>query len=206
MLNELLGEQNVTEAIFHIIPEKKDEGGELDGSAAGSEANSGNAGAGQSEADSNDQVDLHGVTFDGDYCGKSADPFYGTGKRKGQWKKRRGVDDAVYDAWYLTQIPTGDEQNTANSSGEDEQINTAGAFGNQQADNTPESTPAPETCGEFMGWVSNKQAAKLITQEDIGEAYATAGIAVTDLFTPDEAAVRQHVTTLYQILAVKAGA
>lgn len=154
-----------------------------------------------------DQVDPHGVTFDPEYCGVSETPFYTSGKRKDQWKKKRNVPDATYDAWYLTQLPTKEgTQNTG--TGDDEPVNTAGAFSGQQqqADGASDATPAPQSCGEFMGWVSAKQAAELLTQEDIGNAYATADIEVSDLFSPDDALVKQRVTALYQILAAKAGA
>ena len=52
----------------------------------------------------NDQaVDLHGVAFDQAYCARAEEPFYTTGPRSGQWKKKRGVDDAAYDKWYTSQ-------------------------------------------------------------------------------------------------------
>ena len=147
------------------------------------------------------EVDEKGVVFDAKFCGKAAIPFYGTGKRKGQWKKLRGVTDEAYDAWYTSQ-PKAEVTNTAE---DDEPVNTAGAF---SADTTaaPDSN-APTDCGSFMGWVSAKQAAELLTQDDIGQAYLKVGVAVTDLFPPnDPATIEKHVTALYVMLSVKAGA
>ncbi len=49
-------------------------------------------------------VDEHGVPFDAAYCGTAKDPFYKSGKRKGQWKRRQGVDEAKYDLWHAEQV------------------------------------------------------------------------------------------------------
>jgi hypothetical protein len=48
--------------------------------------------------------DKKGVAFDIKYCAQAADPFYGTGKQAGQWKKRKGVLEETYDAWYSTHL------------------------------------------------------------------------------------------------------
>ena len=47
-----------------------------------------------------DGVDHNGVEKNAEFCGNAASPFYGSGKRKGQWKKRQGVADEAYDEWY----------------------------------------------------------------------------------------------------------
>lgn len=143
------------------------------------------------------EVDALGVAFNTEFCGKAKDPFYGSGKRKGQWKKLRGVTDEQYDAWYIVQLEPGAAQETA------DQVDTSTAFGAAPA---AEVTPAPTDCGSFMGWVSAKQAAGLLTQDDIGNAYTLAGVQVTDLFPPnDPATVEKHVTALYMALVAKAG-
>lgn len=56
-------------------------------------------------------MDKKGVSFIPAVCGEAKDPFYASGPRKGQWKKKRGatVTDAEYDAAYnlaLAQVPT----------------------------------------------------------------------------------------------------
>lgn len=148
-------------------------------------------------------VDLNGVVKDERFCGTAEKPFYASGKRKDQWKKRQGVRDEDYDAWYAEQLAAlPAKTNTA----ADETVDTAAAFGGQAS--TAQTEPAadvPKDCGAFMGWVSGQQAGGLLTQEDIGQAYVDAGVQVTDLFPPnDEATVAVHVTKLYALLSVKA--
>lgn len=154
-----------------------------------------------SSSGSGNQVDMHGVSFSPDFCGISKDPFYASGKRKGRWKKRRNVADEAYDTWYASQ---GKSETTA-AAEEDDQVSTAAAFG---ADDTATSQEqAPTDCGAFMGWVSAKQAAGLLTQDDIGAAHMHANVQVTDLFPPnDPATVENHVKALHTFLAAKAGA
>ncbi len=153
------------------------------------------------------RVDQNGVMFNSALCANAAVPFYGTGNQKGQWKRRKGVTAAAYDAWYLpalASLPGALDKPEGAAA-----VNTAGAFGGAatqapaEAEPAPaEAEPAPEDCGAFMGWVSAKQAAGLLTQEDIGRAYNVAGIEVTDLFPPnDEATVKGNVTSLFNILA-----
>lgn len=193
MLNELLGEPALVPTHVGGAP-KLTEVPHME-STEETQAPAGNTGA------TAGQVDLNGVGFNGDFCGVSKDPFYGSGKRKGRWKKRRGITDDAYDAWYESQR----DADTGQAAKDDDSVNTAGAFGG--ADDTQAAATAPTDCGSFMGWVSNKQAAGLLTQEDVGEAYVQAGVQITDLFPPNDAnTVAQHVNTLYTILASKAGA
>lgn len=207
MLNELLGERAITfEVTTKIAPAAS---GELEDETLIGDADkdvnlpddAGNAPAAQ--ATLNVEVDTHGVAFSGEFCGKSDVPFYASGKRKGQWKRRRGADEAAYDIWYAEQRSAVTNQTAP----DDEQVDTAGAFGAGDGGAATAENPAPTDCGSFMGWVSAKQAGGLLTQTDIGDAYGHAGLQVTDLFPPkDEATVAQNVATLYQILVVKAGA
>lgn len=164
-------------------------------------------------ADTNAPRDQHGVAFSVHYCAQAEDPFYSSGKRSGQWKKKRGVSDNDYDDWYAEELAevrhaggteehlTRDEDSHAPTP-----VNTAGAFGGQATQQAP-ATPAPETTGEFMGWVSEKQAGGRLTQADIQAAYDHARVQVTDLFPPNDAAtVAGRVRQLYDLLAPKAGA
>jgi hypothetical protein len=59
-----------------------------------------------------------------------------------------------------------------------------------------------------MGWVSAKQAAELLTQDDVNAAYATVGLqGVADLFPPNSAqVVADRVLQLHRELSAKAGA
>ena len=57
-----------------------------------------------------------------------------------------------------------------------------------------------------MEWVSRKQVAELLDQDDVKAAYLVDSIAITDLFPPnDDATVSARVASLYATLAAKAG-
>ena len=141
------------------------------------------------------EVDEKGVGFDAKFCSKAKIPFYASGKTQGQWKKRQGVDPTAYDAWYAEQLA----KLPPPSSGADDDVDTAAAFGaNGQAAG---AEVVPKDAGEFMGWVAEKQAASLITQDQIGQAYLDAGITVPDLFPPNEKdAIEAAVSAVYAIL------
>lgn len=140
------------------------------------------------------RADSHGVPFDPAFCADAKDPFYASGKRNGQWKKKRGVSDEGYDAWhYSHRLDT-----TANQV--NQSVDTSAAFGEPAKGAI---TTAPQTTGEFMVWVSEQQAAGRITQEDLGNAYQSANLAVTDLFdkTLDAASIQANVDALFAILS-----
>ena len=207
MLNELLGEDTLVSEMHletHIHKAGSDNAGSTD-TSRGKAAGPGGGGAGGGGAGDETAVrkDTKGVIFDPEFCGEATEPFYGSGKRGGQWKKKRGaVTEEAYDEWYAAQVA---RIAAGNDAGDDKPIDTSGAFGG--GDDQLAGDPAPEDCGAFMGWVSAKQAAGLLTQDDIGAAYSQAGVQVTDLFPPnDEATVKQNVAELYDILVVKAGA
>lgn len=144
-------------------------------------------------------VDHNGVPFDANFCGKAAKPFYASGKRAGQWKKRQGVDDATYDTWYAEQLAIVPAATTTATEGT--AVNTADAFG--AGGGTAETEPAviPTDCGAFMGWISELQAAGHLTQDQINAAYPATGISITDLFPPtDEATVAGHIAKLHAAL------
>jgi len=147
-------------------------------------------------------TDTKGVPFNEEFCGKAAKPFYASGKRVGQWKKRQGVDDLVYDSWYaaeLAKAPT-------TSSTTENTVNTASAFGNQaqgqQQQSIAEPT-APHDAGTLMAWVSEMQAASRITQQQVNEAYQQAGVTMTDVFpgpNKTEVTIAQAVQAVHAIL------
>jgi len=138
-------------------------------------------------------VDTKGVAFDANYCGQAKDPYYATGKRSGQWKKRKGVEDADYDAWYASQL--GDSAPTP-------EVNTSAAFGATTEATAQEETSAPTTTGEFMGWVSELQAAGRLTQEHVNQAYAANGLGINALFPPNtEEQIAANIAKLYEALS-----
>lgn len=140
------------------------------------------------------RVDAKNVNFNADFCGEAQVPFYASGKNKNQWKKRKGVTEDEYNAWYANALTF---VSTSVSTQEDEPVNTAGAFGNQSPNIIP-TEPPPKDCGEFMGWVSKQQAAEILNQHDITDAYAKLGLQVTDLFPPNDAnTVAKHVHSLF---------
>lgn len=154
----------------------------------------------------NPRVDLHGVPFDERYCANAQDPFYATGKQSGQWKKRKGVSEEAYSAWYDTALST---SAPVGSAATEEQFdntppaNTAAAFGGAQQN----TVKRPATTGEYMAWVSEKQAAGKLTQPMIQAAYQQLGLGVTSLFPPTPAdVVASHIANLYDLLSQVAGA
>lgn len=154
--------------------------------------------------------DQHGVAFNEHYCGEAQDPFYSSGKRSGQWKKKRGVSDADYDDWYAEELAELQGGQADAPRGEDDhqpsQVNSAAAFGRGGQEQQPQGGSAPQDTGSFMGWVSEKQAAELLTQADIQEAYTQTGLQVPDLFPPnDPQTVANNISKLYGLLAPKAG-
>lgn len=168
--------------------------------------------AGQHGHAGDTRVDTKGVAFNADFCGNAAEPFYGTGPRAGQWKKRKGVDDAAYDKWYedalLALAPAGTLTETSEDDDTPPPVNTGAAFGSPApaTGGAPAGKPAPQTAGEFMAWVSEKQAGGSLSQAQIQAAYGMAGVQVADLFTPDASAVATHVGNLYAILSSQVGA
>lgn len=133
-------------------------------------------------------VDLHGVTFEGQYCAVASEPFYTSGKMQGQWKKKRGVDQSVYDAWYASRTSASEASAVLTP----EPIN-AGASFSAAAETAATETPVPtvdanvpQDAGSLMVWVSEQQASGAITQEDVNAAWATAGLtSPADLLRPD---------------------
>ena len=130
-------------------------------------------------------ADVDGVEFDPQYCAKAAEPFYKSGKRKGQWKKGKGISDAVYDLWHKRGLP--------------ETVDSGAAF-NQTDQTVVADVQAPTDAGAFMLWISEQQAAGKLDQPVVDAAYAQAGITVPMLFDVDAEKVAGYVATLHNIL------
>jgi len=146
-------------------------------------------------------VDLNGVGFNINYCGKAKEPFYASGKRAGQWKKRKGVDDVNYDAWYAAELNALDNGEKI----QENDFDVSAAF-----TETPQAKEAPavtfEGPGEFMQWVSEKSAAGLLTQEVIGAAYTQLGLDTMAIFTLQGDEQLEAIHGLYDVMAQTAGA
>lgn len=145
-------------------------------------------------------VDHNGVVKNPDYCGDSAEPFYASGKMAGQWKKKRGVDQDDYDAWYASELAA----KTGDSEPDDAApADTSAAFA-APAPAPVEADEVPSNCGEFMTWISEHQVAERLTAEDISAAYAEHGIGVTDLFPPnDDETIGARIRALFGTLSAK---
>lgn len=148
------------------------------------------------------RVDMHGVRFDDRYCAEAEEPFYTTGKQKGQWKKRRGVEENEYSNWYESQRPAAPVA-TPMEPAPLPVTNVAAAFGAHVA---PVARPLPANAGELMTWCAELQAAGRLTQPDITAAYADLGLALFDIFEPVAAdLISERIGKLYAILSAKAG-
>ena len=163
------------------------------------------------------RVDPNGVPFNPEFCAEAKVPFYASGQHKGRWKKRKGVSEDEYTGWYVTTLSSlleNPEHLASTRPRGDGPVDTAGAFSNAATEAAPAGAgieftannaealrSAPQTCGDFMGWVSNQQVAGILTQDDIAAAYTAAGVGVTDLFPPnDDQTVAGHIAKLYHHL------
>lgn len=140
------------------------------------------------------QVDEHGVRKDGSYCATAAKPFYGSGKTKGQWKKKQGVGVEAYTTWYaaeLLKVKKPDE-------GTDEQIDTSAAFG---TGDDKKSADAPTDPGALMMWVSEQQTAGNVTEAQVTAAYAAVGLSnVTLLFSATAEKQAEYARQIFAML------
>lgn len=144
------------------------------------------AGASQTAPAGGEKVDEKGVPFNGEFCGKAAIPFYGSGKKKGQWKKRQGVDEDAYDEWYAEALlgarieEEPEEQATETTS--DSNV-AANAFGGQQQQAATDEN-VPQDAGQLMKWVSEQQAAGNITQQQVTDAYTALQLPFDAVMNP----------------------
>jgi hypothetical protein len=138
------------------------------------------------------EVDCNGVTFDPEYCGKAKEPFYGSGPREGQWKKRKGVGEAIYDNWYRARLALTTEDRTP-------PVNTHNAFA------MPEQTqrPVPGNVGELMGWISEMQGAGRLTQEIVDSTFKGLNLDIGSLFNKPDPEVLRNIHSLYAVLCTR---
>lgn len=148
--------------------------------------------------------DQKGVVYNPTFCANAKEPFYSSGAMLGQWKKARGCDQGAYDAWYANEL--GKVQANWQEKSADLGVNTsaaAAAFSGQAAANTQIAPVAPTTGGELMKWVSERQAANVLTQADIDAAWAATGFGVADLFGANAPAA---IGSVHGVLSAKVGA
>lgn len=166
-----------------------------------------------------EQVDTNGVPFNPEYCGKATEPFYNSGPQAGQWKKRRGLDQAEYDDWYAGQLAA--LKQFQSDDVEPEPANTAAAFAPQPPADTPPPPPAtnsaygaycqanskpPGEFGSLMLWISELQAAGKVSDDVMNEARDVAGVQMTDLFAPSTPdAIAKCIDKLAVYIESKAG-
>jgi hypothetical protein len=111
-------------------------------------------------------VDEKGVPFNAEFCGKATIPFYGSGKKKGQWKKRQGIDQAAYDEWYAKALPPAEVEVE-----EEDSTIAASLFAASDAQPAVSDEDVPQDAGQLMRWVSEQQVAGNITQQQVTDAY-----------------------------------
>lgn len=147
-------------------------------------------------------VDDNGVPKDPRFCATAKQPFYTSGKRLGQWKKRQGVSDEDYDAWYASQLEPGAAQETLDhaESAEPAPVDTTAAFSTAPA---ATAEPAPEHVGALFGWCASQTASGALQEIDIGNAYIEAGVDPQDLWKMTPAQQSDAVAKLYAILVAK---
>jgi hypothetical protein len=147
------------------------------------------------EVETIDDVDEKFVVFDAKYCGAAMVPFYASGKRKGQWKKRKSVDEVDYDKWYAAQL----EQTIA----PDLQEKDEPAPDPEKAANAFKKSPvvevkAPENFGELMAWFSGQQTAGNYEAQHLERAFKALNLSTLDLVQDPTGA---NVAAVYEYLA-----
>jgi hypothetical protein len=124
-----------------------------------------------------ERVDPNGVLFDEKYCGEAAIPFYASGKQKGQWKKRKGVEESVYDEWYAGELPSICDEPQERDEPEPNATATANAFKKEPV----VKAEAPKNFGELMAWFASQQAAGNYDAHHLEKAFIALKLTTLDL-------------------------
>lgn len=144
------------------------------------------------------KVDLKGVAYLASMCMDAKEPFYASGKNKGQWKKRKAVSEADYDAWYA-----GELGKLTTNPAEEPKVDLGTVW---QAPASQDAVKPPVNAGELFAYVSEMQTAKRLTQADVDAAYPAVNLTVQQLWTADPATQSQMVAALFAYLSSKATA
>ncbi len=143
-------------------------------------------------------ADNNGVLKNDAFCSSAAKPFYASGPRSGQWKKRQGVEGAAYDAWYAAELAKVQSTATADPG----TVDTAGAFGGMAE--TANTETVPHDSGTLMAWVAERQTAGLTSQADVNTAWENCDLSMTDIFAPNTPEViAENCARIYHKLAGK---
>ena len=147
-------------------------------------------------------IDHKGVAKNPDYCSNAAKPFYASGPRSGQWKKRQGVEDAAYDAWHAGEVA----KLPATTTTTDTPVDTAGAFSAGATTTAASTETVPHDSGTLMAWCSERQTAGLSSQTDINTAWANCGLTINDICAPTPPAlVAENCSRIYYAITKLAG-
>jgi len=144
------------------------------------------------------KLDLKGVAFNAQLCSTAKEPFYASGKDKGQWKCKKGVDRAQYDAWYAAELG-----NQTTNPAEEPKVDLGSVW---QAPASQDAVKPPVNAGELFAYISEMQTAKRLTQADVDAAYPAVNLTVQQLWTADPATQSQMVAALFSYLSAKAAA
>lgn len=163
----------------------------------------------QENTDAVGSVDGNGVAFDETYCGRAAEPFYTTGKRQGQWKKRKGVDDAAYDNWYASQLGGQASAADAPPTAQDDTPTPPSLFDASAAFAAPQQAPAGasrpplRSIGDLMAYTSELIAQGAVSEEQVSQAWAKVGVEIKDLMPPaDHGRIAQLCGQIAEALGV----
>jgi hypothetical protein len=151
---------------------------------------------------SSGKVDEKGVPFNPQLCSKAAEPFYATGKEKGQWKCKKGMRDQ-YDAWYAEAFAAVTTVTKTDAPQVDVDVSKVWSATAAPADTGPK---APSNTGELFAWIAEMQAAGRVAQADVDAAYGTNNLTGSQLWTADAATQALMVTALFDTLSIKANA
>jgi hypothetical protein len=143
-----------------------------------------------------DRVDPNGVLFDEKYCGEAALPFYTSGKQKGQWKKRKGLEESVYDEWYAGELPSiCDEPQERDEPEPNANANaTANAFKKEPV----VKAEAPKNFGELMAWFASQQTAGNYDAHHLEKAFIALKLTTLDLV---QDTTGEKIAQVYEYLA-----
>jgi hypothetical protein len=165
------------------------------GDSHGTYEHVGEIGAAIKEVLSQEQrVDEKLVVFDAKYCGEAAVPFYASGKRKGQWKKRKSVEEVDYDEWYALEQESDEPVQQKTDEPAPDHDKAANAFKKSPV----VDAKAPENFGELMAWFSTQQTAGNYEAHHLEQAFKTLKLSTLDLV---QDTTGEKVAQVYEYLA-----
>jgi hypothetical protein len=174
---------DIEQAIKEVLPEERRAVGQSDGLM------------GDHLGDTHPRVDLNFVRFDEKYCGEAAIPLYASGKQKGQWKKRKGLEESVYDEWYAEQLG---QKMAPEVKERDEPEPNANSTANAFKKSPVVEENAPKNFGELMAWFASQQAAGNYDAHHLEAAFKTLKLSTLDLV---QDTTGEKIAQVYEYLA-----